>query len=475
MLSLFEGGDEEAGPADNLRVVTLLDRGVQEARTLDREPAVQAELYQTLGGIYQKLGKLDQADTLLQSALDEAPRALSAPSTPRWRRAWSRSACCARTRPSSRRRSGSSARASTMREAAAPPERDPAIATATAALGHVLENRGDYEGAIAVLEEAVRLQSRRGRAERRPGREPDELANAHFYAGHYDMSESLNRRVLAIDRQLYGARHPDGRRRPDQPGRHPVRAGPLHRGGGALPGGARDHPGAGTATITGDRLRADDAGPRVCVAQKRYDEAARPAAPGARDPGAGLRQGPPAVASALNELGNVAMQQGRLDEAEAELAVEAEQALRDRLRRSIPIERMLRRICAADSSNAKYRRARRAGRRRRRSARRGWSCRCRRAPETQHAAARGRSLPPSISSRPAIAGRDAFGGAPRARGRSEVIGSTMKPSASMRNGYSLVPCAVPRYFTTRSRRVETCSSTRWSSRITQSETYSSRP
>ena len=66
MLNLFNGGDKEAGPADDLRVVSLLDRGVQEARSLDREPAVQADLYETLGGIYQKLGKFDQADTLLR-------------------------------------------------------------------------------------------------------------------------------------------------------------------------------------------------------------------------------------------------------------------------------------------------------------------------------------------------------------------------------------------------------------------------
>ena len=50
-------------------MVTLLDRGVQEARSLDAEPAVQAELYETLGGIYQKLGKLEQADALMESAL----------------------------------------------------------------------------------------------------------------------------------------------------------------------------------------------------------------------------------------------------------------------------------------------------------------------------------------------------------------------------------------------------------------------
>src|ERR1700721_1634056 len=69
MLNLFQGGDPSAGPADDLRVVTLLDRGAQEARSLDADPAVQAELYETLAGIYQKFGKFDQADALLQSAL----------------------------------------------------------------------------------------------------------------------------------------------------------------------------------------------------------------------------------------------------------------------------------------------------------------------------------------------------------------------------------------------------------------------
>ena len=62
MLDLFGGGDKEAGPAQELRVVTLIDRGVQEARTLNTEPEVQAELYLTLGGMYEKLGKFDRAE-----------------------------------------------------------------------------------------------------------------------------------------------------------------------------------------------------------------------------------------------------------------------------------------------------------------------------------------------------------------------------------------------------------------------------
>ncbi|HEV8497747.1 MAG TPA: serine/threonine-protein kinase, partial [Gemmatimonadaceae bacterium] len=67
-LSLFEGGDKAAGPADSLRVVTLVDRGLQEARTLASDPAIEAELDVTLGSIYQKLGKFARADSLLQAA-----------------------------------------------------------------------------------------------------------------------------------------------------------------------------------------------------------------------------------------------------------------------------------------------------------------------------------------------------------------------------------------------------------------------
>jgi serine/threonine-protein kinase len=71
MTNLFQGGDAAAGPADTLRVVTLLDRGVAEAKSLTSDPKVQAELYLNLGGIYEKLGKFDQADSLLQSSLDQ--------------------------------------------------------------------------------------------------------------------------------------------------------------------------------------------------------------------------------------------------------------------------------------------------------------------------------------------------------------------------------------------------------------------
>ena len=60
-LNLFNGGDKGAGPASDLRVTALIDRGISEAGSLDREPEVQAELHETLGEVYRKLGELDRA------------------------------------------------------------------------------------------------------------------------------------------------------------------------------------------------------------------------------------------------------------------------------------------------------------------------------------------------------------------------------------------------------------------------------
>jgi len=70
-MNLFQGGDESVGPADDLRVITLVDRGVQEAQALTADPRSQAEIYQTLGTVYENLGKLDKAEQLLNTSLKQ--------------------------------------------------------------------------------------------------------------------------------------------------------------------------------------------------------------------------------------------------------------------------------------------------------------------------------------------------------------------------------------------------------------------
>src|SRR3989454_1722418 len=156
MLNLFQGGEEAVGPADSLRVVTLVDRGVRDAQSLDGEPAVQAELYETLGSIYQKLGKLDRADSLLRSALDRR-RTLFGSDHPDVAKSL---VALGRLRVDQAEYQEAER---LIREGLAMSKRhrrpgDPAIASATLALGQVLEESGKYDEGIKVLEQAVRLR-----------------------------------------------------------------------------------------------------------------------------------------------------------------------------------------------------------------------------------------------------------------------------------------------------------------------------
>jgi len=314
MMHVFEGGDADAGPADDLKVVELIDRGLREARALDAEPGVQAELYATLGAIYGNLGNLDQAETLLQSALDQR-RKLFADDHP----AIAESLVALGLLRADQARLDEAERL--VREGLemtrrTRPSGHPEVARATSALGRVLEDRGDYEGAIELLEQAVALQSGPDAPPSDLAASLTELANSHFYAGDYDVSESLNRRVLELDRRIYGDRHPHvaddlinlGAIQFNT-GRYPE-AEALDREALAILQAwyGDDHPETASAlTILG----------RALVMQERHDEADEM-----------LRRalsiqervhGPvhPRVASALNEIGAVAMRRGRLDESEA--------------------------------------------------------------------------------------------------------------------------------------------------------------
>jgi serine/threonine-protein kinase len=206
MLNLFEGGDKQAGPADSLRVVTLIERGVKEARALAGDPALQAELYEALGSIYQKLGDFGQADILLRSALDER-RSLLGPE----HADVAESTVVLGLLRTDQAKFDEAERL--VRDGLAElrrllPPQHPAIAKATVALGKVLEDRGAYDQAIPILEEAVRLYGAIEPGSADLGAAIYELASVHFYAGHLDVSDSFNRRALELHKQLYGDRHP---------------------------------------------------------------------------------------------------------------------------------------------------------------------------------------------------------------------------------------------------------------------------
>jgi len=321
MMNLFQGGDESVGPGDSMRVVTLLDRGVQEAQSLNGDPKEQAELYQTLGTIYDQLGKFDQADSLLHSALERRKSLFGQDST----EAAESLVALGQLRSDQAQYDEAEKlirQGLAMSKRHLPPNH-PRIGKAQYALGEVLVNEGKYDQGIQVLDEAVRIQSAPGGVIADLAETLTELANAQFYAGHLDTSNSLNLRVVAMDRQLYGERHPNV-------AEDLINLGAIQTEWGHYSETeryyrqaldiiqnfyGRDHPETASAmTLLGRSLNA----------QGRFNEAAEVLRGALAIQERVYGQVHPRVASAVGELGKVAMQQGKLDEAEADFRRQAD-------------------------------------------------------------------------------------------------------------------------------------------------------
>ena len=206
MLNLFEGGDPEAGPANDIRVTELLDRGAQQAGDLSNEPEVQADLNQTLGTMYEKLGKLDRADTLLQLSLKE------------------REALAERDPPAVadnliamgllRSDQGQGKEAERLVHQAielirkTEPRNKLHMAKAESALGTAMAADGQQAEAVNVLKHAIAIQSLPDASSVDLARSVNSLADAQIYLGDYVDANFHYSKALALDRQIYGGNHP---------------------------------------------------------------------------------------------------------------------------------------------------------------------------------------------------------------------------------------------------------------------------
>jgi serine/threonine-protein kinase len=314
MLNLFTGGDEAAGPSEDVRVVSLLDRGVHEADNLSAEPAVQVAMYRTLGGIYQKLGDFAKAESLLQTTLTQRKAIYGADSAE-----VGESLVALGLLRADQAQFDEAERL--VREGLDMSRRHPGadnliLARATTALGRVLEERGSYKEAVGVLEEGERLHASRDPASADLAANLREQVNSHFYTGNLETAETIARRVLAMTRRLNGDRH--ALVADDLVNLGAVRhergeytdAERFHREALAITEswyGPEHFKTASNLTMLGRSLQM----------QKRLDEAAD-----VLRRAVSIQQrvfGPdhPRVASAVNDLGSVALQRGDHDEAEA--------------------------------------------------------------------------------------------------------------------------------------------------------------
>jgi len=207
LLDLLQNGDSEIGPSENMPVKDMVNRGVKETGALDHDPAIQADLYETFGDVYSSWGKAEQAKPLLDLALERRKSFYGADSKQvaesllhlgMWHAGQDQMADAERL----------IREALTIQHRRLPAD-DPATARTLTALGLVLERRGDQNQAINVLNQAIAIQTKKAESNTDLSASLTLLANAHYYLGHYDTANSLNLKVLDLDKQLHGARHPD--------------------------------------------------------------------------------------------------------------------------------------------------------------------------------------------------------------------------------------------------------------------------
>jgi eukaryotic-like serine/threonine-protein kinase len=205
MLRLFDAGETSAAPASGLRVTEMVDRGVREASALDQDPRVQAELYLTLGQVYQRLGNMSEASELIQKSIERRRAMGASPAEIMEALVALGLVRLGQGQPEDAKQVVEEGLRLGRR---ALPGTDARVARATLALGRIHDALDARDTAIPLLQETVRVFDRPGSPSFDLSASLRALAVSHYHAGNLDESERLNDRVLAIDRRLRGANHP---------------------------------------------------------------------------------------------------------------------------------------------------------------------------------------------------------------------------------------------------------------------------
>ena len=206
LLNMLNGGVRAAAPSQDLRVLTVIDRATQEADKLRKDPATQAELYQTLAEMYRMLGRLDKSGDLHKLALEKTKAAWGSGDP---RVADNLIQMGMLSEDEGKLKDGERLIEEGISVASRRlPADDIQVHKGKAALGQVLVSARSYDKAIGILnpiivhppvgdeETEVFLQSLSA------------LGTAELYAGQYQRAEDCYRRALDGSRKFYGNAHP---------------------------------------------------------------------------------------------------------------------------------------------------------------------------------------------------------------------------------------------------------------------------
>jgi eukaryotic-like serine/threonine-protein kinase len=165
LTDLFEVSDPSRSKGETVSARELLEAGASRIGTeLKDQPEVQADLMETIGMIYHRLGLNDRAIPLVRSALAGRRHLLGGD--------------------------------------------HPKVAQSLNDLGLLYEDGGDYEAAAASYNQALAIRLRRfGPLHAEVAQSQSDLAAVLWAQGKYDAAESRFREVLTVRRKLFGNRH----------------------------------------------------------------------------------------------------------------------------------------------------------------------------------------------------------------------------------------------------------------------------
>ena len=167
LVAMFEVADPGKARGNVITARELLDQGADKViRELKHQPAVQAKLMDTIGGLYQSIGVYDRAQPLLEEALKLRRQALGS--------------------------------------------EHPDVATSLNHLGVVASLKGDFARSESLFRQALAMRRKLLGAEHKDVAESlDNLGSFLLFRGNFNEAEGLIREALALRRKLLGAEHTD--------------------------------------------------------------------------------------------------------------------------------------------------------------------------------------------------------------------------------------------------------------------------
>lgn len=207
LMDLFEANAPSQALGDTITAATLLNRGLERADALKDQPSVQAQMFDVVGQIYGRLGSYEQAERVLERAVQIRTRVhgSSAPETVDSRESFGVLLGDAGQYESAERllRNVLETRQTVLQDDIV------ARARTKRRLAYVLRRQGRYDEAKVLLEESLPLvEAHLGEQSEEAVAIKSSLGAVLQNLGEYDASESLYRSVLAERRRKMTPPHP---------------------------------------------------------------------------------------------------------------------------------------------------------------------------------------------------------------------------------------------------------------------------